>query len=613
MKYYCLFLVFLFTNALNQALPQNAEVLNKKIEVVYDGLKLIQTTSIILRINNREGLDYAYLSIPANSITKVEEIQGAAYNSSGKQIKKLKKKDIVFRSDISESAFYEDDYEYAFEMIHNEFPYTINYSFVSEKTDFVNLVSWYPFYYWYIPTRKAELSVVVPKNYAIKIKENLLKYTLSELDEKTLEYKWSAIDIMPTASELHMPSNESVYPYVRIIPLNFHYKVPGSHKNWKSYGQFISDLNTGITDLPGFEKAKIDDITKGINEKKALLDILYKYVQDETRYVDISLEFGGLESHSAAYVSENKYGDCKALSTYLKALLEYVGINSYYAIVYSDRRIEKIDIDFPTSQFNHMILFIPLENDSLWVDPTSSFKCGYISSNIQNRYALVLDSDSSFLKKIPPISTEKVKQTKYIHIKSSPGSLTNLKIHQVFRGDNYENLFIIKQQFDKNKRIDILRDFFIDDLVEIPDEIVIQTSIENDEISFDYTTTSKTIVQHMGKEMMVNLPEIDLPDFEKPSYRKFDVQIDYPLYFVDEIVFEKPKTHRVSYLPKPFKAVEDYGEYSVKIEESENEIRILKIFLLKKCHIPINKYEEFYNFLNSINKIDRKLFIVATQ
>mgnify|MGYP001126063175 FL=1 len=90
------------------------------------------------------------------------------------------------------------------------------------------------------------------------------------------------------------------------------------------------------------------------------------------RYISVQIGIGGWKPISAEEVDENKYGDCKGLTNYTKALLRTVGIESNYCVVSAGSEIKDISEDFPSMQGNHVILNIPQEGKSdLWLECTS--------------------------------------------------------------------------------------------------------------------------------------------------------------------------------------------------------------------------------------------------
>ena len=76
---------------------------------------------------------------------------------------------------------------------------------------------------------------------------------------------------------------------------------------------------------------------------------------------------GGFKPFAATFVDQKKYGDCKALANYMRALLKAVDINANYAIVRAGTNEKPADFNFPDNPFNHAILCIPFKNDNYLV------------------------------------------------------------------------------------------------------------------------------------------------------------------------------------------------------------------------------------------------------
>lgn len=607
-----LFLSFSFLVLWSFSIAQNytAEVLHNDTKVEYIGNKLVKYHHISIQINSSEGLNYAYIDIPNSSMEEINNIKASITDKNGKLIRKLKKKDIVFKSDISSGTFYENDFKYSFKMIHKEFPYILNFSYQSEQKEFLRIHSWKPNYFFNIPTLESNLNLIIPDNYEILIQEEKIHHTVIVNEEGKKEYHWSGLEYLPYREENYMPSIIEILPNVAIIPMDFEYEISGTHSDWQSFGKFIDSLNSGLNVLPVSEKIKIDALIKGIEDDQEKIEVLYQYLQDETRYVNISIDVGGMKSHPASYVAENKYGDCKALSNYFKSILEYIGIEAYFALIQASNNISQIDYDLPTSQFNHMILYIP--KDSLWIDCTSNLSCGYVGTFIQGRDALIINGEQSYFKKTKGLSKEDVQLARTYYIKKEVGGGADVNIRSSYKGKNYEVLHQIKTNFEKSQKMELLNDYFVGNMVQAPDEIIFITSKINGEIILNYQTSSDIIIQKMGKETMVRIPKVRLPKLEKPKYRDYDVQINYPIYQHDHIVFEKPLNSQDISIPTSSEVKTDFGEYLIEVSEDEKHIIIDKSFYLKAGKYSLDQYLDLYQFIAQCKKKEGQLLIILT-
>ena len=121
----------------------NAEIIKYEINcnISSDNI-LTKETSIIIQINNRAGEDLTKISIPYSENVPVTILIAQLQSPSGNIIRKLKKKEITIKSDISYGALYEDDFKKTFTLKHNTYPYQIVYCYKKTYKEFFNIVYW---------------------------------------------------------------------------------------------------------------------------------------------------------------------------------------------------------------------------------------------------------------------------------------------------------------------------------------------------------------------------------------------------------------------------------------------------------------------------------------
>src|SRR5690606_22479882 len=148
--------------------------------------------------------------------------------------------------------------------------------------------------------------------------------------------------------EDYSPGIYTMLPSVVIIPDNFTYGIDGKFTSWQDFGQWVWYLNQGLDELTQNEKTRISQLFAESDSNLDKIRKCYHYLQENTRYIDVSIDIGGFKPYPAEYVCNNKFGDCKALTNYMKAILKYAGIDSYYSLVYAGDPNEIFDTSFPS-------------------------------------------------------------------------------------------------------------------------------------------------------------------------------------------------------------------------------------------------------------------------
>lgn len=599
---YRLLLLFLLCSVLLIGQNSDAELFEQKTDIVIDKGKLTKSYSFLIRINNRNGEDYTKISIPFSKNSKITKLEAAILDKNGNLVRKLKKSEIIERSYISSFSFYEDDFIKEFTLRHNLYPYFISYSYQIQENEFLNIESWIPILDSDIPTRKAELALTVPNDYAINFQNTEIEAPVIEQnsDKKTITYKWEATYTKPIKGESLAPVAYRFMPSVYIVPEQFKYHHRGSLAGWEDFNEWIFKLNKGMDKLPESEKLIINPLIAGEKDTVNIIRKLYHYLQDNTRYVNIAIDKGGLKSYPASYVCSNKYGDCKALTNYMKAMLNHAGIPSYYTLVYAGNPVREIIRDFPSQQFNHVILYIPLKNDTIWLDCTSKGAFNYLGTFSQNRDAFIIDDKIGGFIRTPAFTPEEVVETRLILVEQPENGTSTLSFKETVSGEKHDQLLSIQNSYSENDKAYIFRNYFVEDNVEANEYEIIHLNRDSKVMQLNYQGKSNHFYKKYGDEYIINNIPFKLPPLAKPEERTLPLQIDFPVNKTDTVFYKIPDGYELSSNPEDFSVENEFGKYSIVFSQIDGQIRIIKKLLLNSGNYELSRYPDFYDFMTLV-------------
>jgi hypothetical protein len=614
MMKYLLFIIITFYQYTSIAQRYAAELILQKTNIVVKKDKLIKNQYFEIKINNRSGEKYSKISIPFSKLNKMSNLKAFVKDAKGKIVKKLKKSEIIKRSSISDFSFYEDEFVKEFTLRHNSYPYTLIYSYQISSKEFLYIDYWIPVISERIPTYDAKLDITVPKDYKISYKCNFVDKPIRKKSKKNIIFHWQTKYLDVLQSEKSSPPLIDIIPSVAVIPKEFNFEIKGSFKNWKTFGFWQYNLLSDINKLPDFEKDKVKMIIDGIKDDKKKIKALYHYLQDETRYLNITIETGGLKPYPAEYVAVNKYGDCKALTNYFKSILDFVKIKSYYTNVYAGNTIKKIIKDFPSQQFNHVILYVPLKDEELWLDCTSNGAFNYLGTFTQNRDAFIIDKKKSYYVKTPALDTLDVLEMRKVKINLSSSSKYAIAFFKnSYKGKLYEQILQINENFNGDTKKNIVRKYYVEDGFDLIDYNIFTQNRDSTQIEFVYKARSENIYKYYGSDLLLSNIPFTLPQYEKPKDRKLPIQIDYPTYKIDTIIYEIPEGFELNNNISNQYISNRFGNYNFKVYKEKNNIVVSKKLLINSGYYPVSDYEEFYSFYEQIVKSENKLWLSLFQ
>ncbi|MGH9748163.1 MAG: DUF3857 domain-containing protein [Candidatus Acidiferrales bacterium] len=237
------------------------------------------------------------------------------------------------------------------------------------------------------------LEIAVPRERPVKVESEKVQPTLTERGAyKVYTWKTAQLQRKSEIGETKPPDpDEPDRASVQIT----------SYKDWNEFGQWFHGLAAPRAIVTSEIQQRANELTRNAKTESEKIQILYRFVAGNFRYISISLGIGRYQPHSAADVLGNDYGDCKDKHTLFAALLAAAGVKAYPALISSS---QNIDPDFPLpSQMDHVITALPQDKGFLFLDTTSEVApFGYLGAELRDKRALVVpDAGPAQLAKTP--------------------------------------------------------------------------------------------------------------------------------------------------------------------------------------------------------------------
>jgi hypothetical protein len=434
-------------------------------------------------------------------------------------------------------------------------------------------------------------------------------------EKNTKTTTWVAKDLSALVKETNGPYWHELATEVITGPTDFQlgdYK--GNMNSWQEFGKFLYALKAGRDNLPVNIKQDVHSLTDGISDVKKKIQVLYEYMQKNTRYISIQLGIGGWQPFDAAYVAKKGYGDCKALSNYMFSILKEAGIRSHYTLIRAGDDANYMTDDFPSSQFNHVILSVPLDKDTVWLECTSqTLPAGYLSSFTANRYALAIDENGGKLVHTPKYGLANNIQTRKLKAVLNDDASLEIQVNTSYKGLQQDDVHDMINYLSKDKVKEYLQkqlDFPTYDLNK-----------------FDYTENKSTIPEveekldlyvsnyasMTGKRLFItpNVMSRSSTRLKPDEERKYDIKLYNEYRIIDSVEIEIPKGYEQESFPQPVTIETKFGKYYSLTKLFDNKILYYRIREQYSGTFPARDYPALVSYYDSIYKADRSKVVLV--
>lgn len=564
----------------------------------------VRKDSYAVTVLDEKGEDDANFKFNGDAFRILKSFSAKLYDAQGKLLKKYGKSDLITSEYSSDLA--SDNMIYMFDCDAPSLPFTIQYDYeVMLSKGILGFGTFMPIGTFFQSVQRYDFKVRLPESMIPRIKSfnNMPEPTINTVKGVT-SYDWKMENLKAVESEQLCPPLKDISPHVIIASSNFIYDgVPGSVSTWSDMGKWSYSLTVGRELIPELLKAKLLDLTKNAKTDREKVQILYDYLGETTRYVSIQLGIGGYQPMSAQEVNKTGFGDCKALTNYLKAMLSTIGINSSYCDIRYDDNQKNLLQDFPNFQeINHVILMVPLQNEKLWLECTNpKLPFGYVHKGIAGHEVLVCDANGGEIARIPDYA-DSLNLEKYVaNVRLEADGSASVKMNKDCRVKIYDayQWFPLAKSTDQAKN---LREDIHLPNVELGTFHVMENKTALPSIVVDYSWKTPLYGSKTGNRLFlpVNIFRTGYDQLRKAS-RFHDIYLNTGFRDADSICIQIPESFEMEAMPAVISETGKFGSFTSKVTLTGNCLQIVQIADVSSGKYKASEFPEFMAFLNKIS------------
>ena len=605
-----LFLALLLTTI------HNTTAQNAVVEESLTDVECISPTSAIIRfkevktILNEHGAVHATFVCSCSKNDKLSSFKGQVTDAQGHILRKMKQSELQ-RTEYSQYLAI-DNYKLYVEYTPPAYPVTITYEWTIESHDnLIEFPTFCPQSDYDVGVKKATYRLKAPKS--MQVRHALLNIDKQKVTEdNSSDFKCLSIEmdnLPPIKQEPYSRPLRERLPIAFFSPTKFvYYGTQGSLSNWNEYGKWEYSLIEGRDELPNDLRQELHRLTDNLKSDRDKVEAIYKRLENTTRYVAILLGIGGQQPAPASSVAKSGFGDCKGLTNYMRAMLKEIDITSYYTTISTTNR--RLLNDFPSiGQMNHVILQVPLPNDTLWLECTNpQLPMGYVHNSIAGHDAIEVSESGGKMVRLPVYpDTANLMRNDVCVVLAADGS-SDITLSLTGNNCQYESLLPLLKM---NKK----------ELQEALQKIMHITQAENCEVnvkkngaclSLDATMKSKQYATVTGQRIFVPICPLHY-GYTAPkatSERQEDIWIETGYLDEDCITIRIPEGYEIEAIPKEISLKEPFGEFNLSYTVSDNQITVNNRLLIKSGTYDKVLFPQLTEYIKNVGNTYRQKMVL---
>ncbi len=561
-------------------------------------------------IFDKDKRDYGVFTVWYDKYRSVEEMEATIYDADGKEVKDLDSDEIRDFSEFSGANLFSDNRVKAASIMYDRYPYTVEFRTEVRYNGSLNWPTWYA-QESDDAVERSEFIVTVPAGDSLRFFANRdsVRPVISGSGDGR-QYTWTATGLPALSKDAWSDDVEDVTTVVRIAPRSFMMDdIEGSMETWRGFGAWEWKLIHGRDVLPPDAVQAVRSAVDTTAPPRERARAVYHFLQQRSRYISVQLGIGGWQPMEASVVHDKGYGDCKALSNYAIALLRAVGVPASPVLVRTGNVRTPMITAFPSNQFDHMIVCVPFERDSVWLECTSRTDVfGVPGAWTSDRPALLIDADGGHVVRIPATTLQDNVRTRVLAVRLIWSGDAEVRGTITARGAAQEAIRSDLADASPEEQKRYVLDRLWGEKIAVTSLTVAGMTGDTNRSSVTFTAQIPRYGNMNGPRLFVQPAIIDrqLSFPAQVKNRLSPLRFSYPYRNSDSIVYRLPDGYGVEALPGETDLATDFGAYRMTLATlGDTAVVCTRTFEIRAAEIPASAYGAYRTFLAGIVKADR--------
>lgn len=396
---------------------------------------------------------------------------------------------------------------------------------------------------------------------------------------------------------------------------------------WETAAKIIHPMYSERRQANEEIRSEVQTLVAGKADSFSKLAALTDFVSRKIRYVAVEIGIGGYQPHAPSDVYRLKYGDCKDKANLLLTMMDQAGLRGYAALI-GTRGNTEADPKIPSlGVFNHVIVAVPVddrmkenveglpafdkEHEILWIDPTSTtHSIGELPEMDQGVHALIDRGGRGEIAATPEIPAVDNGLDYRVSLRLQEGGRGAAEVEVSYFGEMNAS----RHAFHRNRSQSELRKYFEGQIAHYAHEARLDTVVvggvedNSDTITEKYSfsgifeSTSSGDSWFFQPLFLTGMLGLEIGG--RARVHPLDWGLPHQIHGKYEI--ELPPNSKVDRVPDAVSMQTDFGTIEINYSVQEQTLIASYHAAYSMSRIPVERYDEFRNFLNKGSRLARQ-------